>query len=345
MIKSYHKQTGLSLVELMIAVTLSLVLTLGVIQIFSSSKQTSRVQNELARLQENARFALDILSHDIRMAGQLGCNSNAIISNNTGELANFRSGIFGYEYSSGLTVALTTDAGDPNPDDADIIANTDAIVVMAASANGIPASSSTTVVTASDPNNNINFAAGNPFEVDAGDPLIISDCTNADLFIASAVANNTVTSNLSKAYSSDAKLARLNYNAFYLRNDNGQRNLYRSYVNAETGNASVTTEALLEGVEDLQILYGEDINGNGNAIRYVNASAAGLNWNNVVSVRIHLLLATQADNLASANQRYWYVNCDAGAPNTLALCQPAADRKLYRSFTSTIQLRNQGIGT
>lgn len=118
MISLNRKQTGLSLVELMIAISLSLILTLGVIQIFSSSKQTSRVQNALARVQENARFALDLLSHDIRMAGQLGCNSNAHITNNNPELRDFGSGIIGYEYSDALTVYLTKNTAsiaDQNP--------------------------------------------------------------------------------------------------------------------------------------------------------------------------------------------------------------------------------------
>ena len=80
-IQTKHLQRGLSLVELMVAVTLSMVLMLGIFQIFSSSKQTSRAQDALARVQENARFALDLLTHDIRMAGQLGCNNSITVSN------------------------------------------------------------------------------------------------------------------------------------------------------------------------------------------------------------------------------------------------------------------------
>ena len=66
---SYHRQQGLTLVEMMVAITISLILMTGVIQIFLSSNQSHNVQNGMAQLQENARFALDALSKDIGNAG------------------------------------------------------------------------------------------------------------------------------------------------------------------------------------------------------------------------------------------------------------------------------------
>lgn len=64
-----NKQKGLSLIELMIALVLGLFLVAGVIQIFLGTSQTYRLTGDIARVQENARFALDILARDIRMAG------------------------------------------------------------------------------------------------------------------------------------------------------------------------------------------------------------------------------------------------------------------------------------
>ena len=81
----------------------------------------------------------------------------------------------------------------------------------------------------------------------------------------------------------------------------------------------------------MQILYGEDINGDGSAIRYVDAKTIGADMDKVSSIRIHLLFATQEDGLASKPQTYWF----NGADHT------ATDKRLYRSFTTTIQLRNQ----
>jgi len=68
-IKSRHLQQGLSLVELMIAVTISLLLMAGVGQIFISTKATNTMQNGLSRLQEDSRLALEILSKNIGQAG------------------------------------------------------------------------------------------------------------------------------------------------------------------------------------------------------------------------------------------------------------------------------------
>jgi len=327
-----HKQAGLSLVELMVSIALSLILTLGIIQIFSSSKQTGRVQNALARVQENARFALDLLSRDIRMAGQLGCNSNAFVSDSSsGELATgpFSSGIFGYEYHNPMTVNLTN--ANTAPDQDSVANGTDVIVVMAASANGTPITSSSgdtiTVNTGSD--------------IDDGDPMLVSDCDNADLFVVDSHTSSsiTATASLSKGYAAGAEIAPLHYTAYYLRVKDGQRNLYRSYVNGNAGSIGVNTDPLLEGVEDMQVLYGETQSDG--KIRYVdsdpdnNPATNDLDWSKVVSVRINLLMRTEEDNLASKPQQYWFMD----------QLHTANDKHLYRSFTTTIQLRNQGIGT
>ena len=63
------KQRGFSLVELMIATTLSLILLGAVIQVFLSSRQTYELSDDLSRIQENGRFSLEFLAQNIRMAG------------------------------------------------------------------------------------------------------------------------------------------------------------------------------------------------------------------------------------------------------------------------------------
>jgi len=69
------KQLGVTLVELMIALVISLVLTLGAITIFQSNKETNIVQEQMSRVQENARMALRWIISDIRGAGFAGCGS------------------------------------------------------------------------------------------------------------------------------------------------------------------------------------------------------------------------------------------------------------------------------
>ena len=62
-------EVGFSLVELMVAVAISVFLLLGISYIYVGSKQTFRNQEALARMQENARLAFEYLSQDLRMAG------------------------------------------------------------------------------------------------------------------------------------------------------------------------------------------------------------------------------------------------------------------------------------
>lgn len=79
-----QRQTGLTLIELMISVTLGLVLLVGVGALFVYTNRSNR-QNELVSgMQDQARFALATLSRDITMAGYWGgIASAATITPNT----------------------------------------------------------------------------------------------------------------------------------------------------------------------------------------------------------------------------------------------------------------------
>lgn len=65
-------QRGLSLVELMVAITLGLLLTGALISLLVSMSKTSREQFKAAQQIENGRYAIDLLSNDIRLAGFYG---------------------------------------------------------------------------------------------------------------------------------------------------------------------------------------------------------------------------------------------------------------------------------
>jgi type IV pilus assembly protein PilW len=80
-------QAGIGLIELMIAMTLSLVIGAAVIQVFVSQRQTYRTQDDMARVQENARFAFEQIAQDVRQVGYWGCSRRANIINSTGESA------------------------------------------------------------------------------------------------------------------------------------------------------------------------------------------------------------------------------------------------------------------
>ncbi|SEH07150.1 PilW family protein [Candidatus Venteria ishoeyi] len=72
---SIQKQQGLSLIEILIAMVISLVLLAGVVNIMRSSKYAYNTQTDLSQLQQSARIALSILGKDLRMVGYFGCSS------------------------------------------------------------------------------------------------------------------------------------------------------------------------------------------------------------------------------------------------------------------------------
>jgi type IV pilus assembly protein PilW len=65
----FTRQSGLTLIELMVGLALGVLLLFGVGLLFSQNKQSYLQNEQLARLQEDARFAIEELSRDISMAG------------------------------------------------------------------------------------------------------------------------------------------------------------------------------------------------------------------------------------------------------------------------------------
>lgn len=72
------KQTGLSLVELMVALAIGSFLMIGTIQIYTQSRQAFVVNESIARVQETAQFAMDTIEADLRMASNWGRNSRGL---------------------------------------------------------------------------------------------------------------------------------------------------------------------------------------------------------------------------------------------------------------------------
>lgn len=64
---------GFGLIEIMVAMVLGLIVSMGIVQIFIASKGTYQSQDAAARMQEDARFALSKLVQEIRMTGMYGC--------------------------------------------------------------------------------------------------------------------------------------------------------------------------------------------------------------------------------------------------------------------------------
>jgi len=85
------RQTGLTLVELMVALAIGSFLMIGAVQIYNQSRQAFVVNESIARVQETAQFAMDTIEADLRMASNWG------------------------RHSRGLAVEGRSIIGDPNP--------------------------------------------------------------------------------------------------------------------------------------------------------------------------------------------------------------------------------------
>lgn len=71
------RQQGLSLIELMIAILISSLLLLGVLQLFTDTNSADRSSTALARVQESGRILMEIIGTDARRAGYQGCSASA----------------------------------------------------------------------------------------------------------------------------------------------------------------------------------------------------------------------------------------------------------------------------
>lgn len=73
-IKCYYSkwpriQTGFSLVEIMVALTIGLFVTAGILQILVSTKHVNYAQDQVSQVQEKGRFATEFLNRYVRLAG------------------------------------------------------------------------------------------------------------------------------------------------------------------------------------------------------------------------------------------------------------------------------------
>jgi type IV pilus assembly protein PilW len=219
-----HKQRGITLVELMVALAVSGILLAGVGIIYGNSKRTYTVDEEFAHLQENARIAMKYLVEDIRMAGNLGCAKNDGTTGATGTFqcnlaatgnyvcVSLATGLTGYE-ASGTGIGNGSTAAYPltwlTADNNLLAISTGTTNTLWSNAPGAPPASfplralgsDILIVNHADDNVfklNTDKAAAGDFDVidtastlAAGDILIASDCTKARVFQATAVTPNS----------------------------------------------------------------------------------------------------------------------------------------------------------
>lgn len=67
------RQSGITLIELMVALVLGVMVSAGIVTLFLTTSSSNRVQNQLAQLQEEGRYAIARLVDDLRMANGQYC--------------------------------------------------------------------------------------------------------------------------------------------------------------------------------------------------------------------------------------------------------------------------------
>jgi type IV pilus assembly protein PilW len=99
---------GLTLVELMIALLLSMLLMAGTVSIFMASKETLLLEDDLSRIQENFRYIADRLTKDLSLVGYTGCSLP--YDDNSSTVSNRLSG------TSGVRNVIEGNDGTSSPD-------------------------------------------------------------------------------------------------------------------------------------------------------------------------------------------------------------------------------------
>lgn len=102
---------GFGLIELLIALALSLVVVLGVAQIFIAAKDTYVSQSTSAAMQEDARFALSKLIQEIRMVGMFGCLRTIIDASTAGDFAAAQATPISWDNANRKLTLVTADIG------------------------------------------------------------------------------------------------------------------------------------------------------------------------------------------------------------------------------------------
>lgn len=310
-------QRGLSLIELMIAITLGFIVVAAVGYLYLGSRQSFRTTDNLARMQENARYALDTMARDIRMAGSLGCT-------NLTEAAP----TLGLPVPAALvpapTNAIAVLGGDVGTNPPGVPAA--AVPRVAGDALSIWGAQSSSVTLAS------ITAGDNPYTYKANDILAVVTCRPPADAPPTAVLRAAPAPLTALPGAPAAEVMKFDRFAYYIGiNPGNRRALYRNSINDGLGE-------LVEGVEDMQILYGVDTDATPDRAANVYQTASTVaDWTRVVSVRINLLMASPDGNLAVGAQTYRIDTNDDGVPDAVI----AADRRLYQTFSTTIGIRNR----
>jgi len=371
-----HFQKGLSLIELMLAITLSFLLILGILTLFNGTKTTFNTNEAQSRTQENGRFALEILKRELRELHTHGmCAGRVTITDHVNTCPSMPNGadspLIGWEFAgtaegnaytipSDLDPALatagswTTADGTAFPPGLNnrLVPGSDIFVFRRFLPTGL-------VVNATNQPNEISLSglqigqAGAPGD---GSLMLVTNCSTADVFRQNGTGGldksgsgfcGGVGGNWSTAYGLGAQVFEQQEIAYFvglrtLANGDQVPGLYRFNLSLPVG--ANNPQELVEGIENLQIRYGYSRDasqgGDGQSVRFdedwLTADEVP-NWRQVIAMRLSMSVRS-AENPAGDGDRTALVLNLAGSNVTTP-----GDGRLRQPFSTTVALRNQMI--
>lgn len=351
------RQTGLTLVELMVALTIGLFLTLGLMLMMSDTSRTFKIQDDYARMQENAVASLRYMSESLRHTGFYGMMAETgtltqygtigAITNDCGNTFTTTVPLFGY-------AALTT-------------ANVNATVPCVKAVNFQPGpvliARLTSGLPVADPNADGNFADGIVLQAGYTNTLYVQSNVRDGLVLKGSDFSGFAASASIKKFSDGRQFPVFPYqlHAYYIRpcsrptgggasdecvagDDNGRP--VPTLVRQELQGTTMVERPLAEGIERMNLLYGLDMqpapDGDGVADRFVAdpLSVAADGWARVVAVRV-TLLARSPTPIAGYDDstKNYDLNGDGTADFT---CAAGTIECAYKRaiFSQVIQVRN-----
>lgn len=315
--KGLRAQQGLSLVELLISTAIGMIVIAAGARLYVDARFNSRIQNDLEGMQQNARFAVDMLSRDIRRAGYLAGNINRRSIGGTAARvpdgkcptasgawgAMVQRPIFGLNDHNGSYACI--------PDDDYLRGD----VLTLRYAESMPLS-----------------ATPSPDEL-----LIRSSPTEAAVF-----AGKNASDPDNAVHGSPLSLRKLVSHAYYIRPSgimvcpDGSRppSLYREKLDR---NGRPVAEELATGIEQLQVMFGVGIDADGSAGRFIDASAmSAADWEKIHRVRFWILARQEC-----AYGRF-HDPAEPYVMGNMTYHTPVAERGLRRMlFSRTISVRNR----
>lgn len=321
------RQHGLSLIELMIALTISAFLLLVLTYVLTNAQKTYRAQSGLQGIQEAGRIGFAIMERDIRLAGFAGCtNRGTAFTNNT--TASDPLPIGGFEHTNpGWLPGWDTNPPVPDPLVNDIDPFSDSFVVTYGEPVGWvgtnPALGTATSFLAS---------LEGPAVLTSVELLYLSSCRGANLFETTGIAGGlvTYTNALGRTYEVGDPVLRHATARYYVADDAGTPTLFRS---SELVN--ISDRPFLRGVENMQVLYGEDTDEDGSVNGYFQADDV-TNWSNVLSVRVALLVRSEREQGSTPG---FFASRDINVLDFGFVVDPDS-RFSRRLYTTTVNIRN-----